>query len=115
LEDAINPDKKVWGCNNAARSSEVIESLLTFESSLGFNKTDLKTASLAKLAINSYYTMKVAFNNAVYEATDQDDATYGGIMSIFKRDKRIKVSHETIMHKGYRGAGGKCLPKDTKN
>jgi len=29
-------------------------------------------------------------------------------------DKRIGRTHLEIFHKGYRGYGGKCLPKDTR-
>ncbi len=29
-------------------------------------------------------------------------------------DKRIGRSHLTVIHKGYRGYGGKCIPKDIK-
>ena len=29
-------------------------------------------------------------------------------------DKRIGRTHLNVWHKGYRGYGGKCLPKDTK-
>ena len=29
-------------------------------------------------------------------------------------DKRIGRTHLEVLHKGYRGYGGKCLPKDIK-
>lgn len=75
----------------------------------------LEAASLIKLAINTYYSMSVAFYNSVFEATKQDKAMYNYVLDGMHADSRIKVTHSEIFDKGYRGAGGKCLPKDTAN
>ena len=37
------------------------------------------------------------------------------MMLLMAQDKRIGRSHLEIFHKGYRGFGGKCLPKDTQS
>ena len=39
---------------------------------------------------------------------------YDRIAEAAAADKRIGPSHLKIWHKGYRGYGGKCLPKDTR-
>ena len=35
-------------------------------------------------------------------------------MDAASADKRIGRKHLKVLHKGYRGYGGKCLPKDIK-
>jgi len=39
---------------------------------------------------------------------------YDTIKEAAAADKRIGRSHLEIFHKGFRGYGGKCLPKDTR-
>jgi UDP-glucose 6-dehydrogenase len=39
---------------------------------------------------------------------------FGGVRDIAGADARIGMSHMDVHDGGYRGYGGKCLPKDTK-
>ena len=39
---------------------------------------------------------------------------YEQVKECASADKRIGPSHLEIFHKGYRGYGGACLPKDTQ-
>jgi UDPglucose 6-dehydrogenase len=41
-------------------------------------------------------------------------ADYDAVKEAAAADKRIGRSHLEVFHKGYRGYGGKCLPKDTR-
>ena len=73
-----------------------------------------KEAEIIKLATNTYYAAKVVFHNIVYDLARAHGADYEAIKRALATDKRIGDSHNVIHHKGYRGYGGKCLPKDTK-
>lgn len=69
-------------------------------------------AETLKHAINSYYGMKVVFFNELYDGCRKIGADYETVREIMMQDPRISQSHSVIWHKGYRGFGGKCLPKD---
>jgi len=69
-------------------------------------------AEIVKHATNSYYSTKVIFFNELYDACDKLGADYETIRDILVKDQRIGDSHSITMHNGYRGFGGKCLPKD---
>jgi len=71
-------------------------------------------AELLKHATNSYYSTKVVFFNELFNIAEQLGADYETVREIMVQDKRIGDSHSKIFHKGYRGFGGKCLPKDTQ-
>ncbi len=82
----------------------------------GMGKVVLMTpaeAEIVKLSTNAYYAAKVVFHNLIYDLAEASGADYERIREVLGRDKRIGDSHNVIYHKGYRGYGGKCLPKDT--
>lgn len=115
-DDTLHPDKIVLG----TESSKQDKSFRKLAEVLGVYQVDtiivsLESASILKLAINSYYTMKVVFNNIIYDALKQNESDYENVIRSMGYDKRITISHYDINQGGYRGAGGKCLPKDTRN
>jgi len=61
---------------------------------------------------NAYYYTKVIFFNEIYDIVEKTDGDYETIRSVVVEDPKIGNSHSFIFHKGYRGAGGTCLPKD---
>lgn len=69
-------------------------------------------AEYVKHATNSYYATKVIFFNQLYDMVKKGNADYETVRDIMVQDRRIGDSHSIIMHNGYRGFGGKCLPKD---
>jgi len=77
-------------------------------------KTDNTTAELIKLAINGFYTTKVVFANIIYEYAGLAGADYKKVKEAMYKRKWIGKNHLSINHQGGRGAGGSCLPKDTK-
>jgi UDPglucose 6-dehydrogenase len=68
-----------------------------------------RQAELIKLATNAWYAAKVTFFNMLHDVGMLE-------ISMFElaRDPRIGYSHFDVWHGGYRGFGGKCLPKDTR-
>lgn len=71
-----------------------------------------KDAEILKHAINSYYATKVIFFNQLSDMCGQLEGDYDTVREIMVQDPRIGDSHSMIHHNGYRGFGGKCLPKD---
>ncbi|KKL20178.1 hypothetical protein LCGC14_2458050 [marine sediment metagenome] len=62
---------------------------------------------------NAYYATKVIFFNEMFDMMKKTVGDYETVRSIVVEDKNVGNSHSFIFHKGYRGFGGKCLPKDT--
>lgn len=75
--------------------------------------TDNITAELTKLAMNSYFALKVIFANQIYDYSKQIGANYETLKSVLERHPYGPRNHFTIWFKGKRGVNGKCLPKDT--
>ena len=70
-------------------------------------------AEWVKKIRNAFYSTKVVFFNQIYDIVKKSEpAHYETIRSVVIKDPRIGNSHSFIHHKGYRGYGGACLPKD---
>lgn len=76
--------------------------------------TDNKTAELAKLAMNAYFSTKVVFANELYDAAQNIGANYERVKQVLEAHPFGPRNHFTVNFKGRRGVQGKCLPKDTK-
>jgi len=111
----ICPDKIIVG----TRKREVFEIFERLFKRVVDNKNKILMmkpieAELLKLALNSLYTVKVVFGNELYDICQKYEADYYKLFEAFKLDKYINVMHLDPLFDGYRGAGGKCLPKDLK-
>jgi UDP-glucose 6-dehydrogenase len=71
-------------------------------------------AEIAKLALNSLALIKVVFAEELYSFSKTLGADYNNIFNIFHLDSNINSRHLLANNDGYRGAGGKCLPKDSQ-
>lgn len=72
-------------------------------------------AEFAKYACNTWFATKVAKNNELYDVFTKfggNDEEFEKMIDCVSGDKRIGRSHLKVWHKGSRGFGGKCLPKD---
>lgn len=67
-----------------------------------------------KFARNAFFAVKVIFANQVYDVSQSFGANYDEIKKLMLGDPWIGGHHLEVIHKGYRGYGGKCLPKDLK-
>ena len=73
-----------------------------------------KEAEMVKYFGNTWFSTKVIFANQMYDLCQKLGIDYNTVMDAVAADKRIGRTHLKIFHKGYRGYGGKCLPKDIK-
>ena len=71
-------------------------------------------AEMVKYFGNNWFALKVSFANQMYDLCRKLGLNYDMVMDSVAADKRIGRSHLEVFHEGYRGYGGKCLPKDIK-
>jgi UDPglucose 6-dehydrogenase len=71
-------------------------------------------AELVKYFGNNWFSVKVVFANQMYDIAEKLGLDYDRIRDAVAADKRIGPSHLEVFHAGYRGYGGKCLPKDIR-
>lgn len=111
-EDAEKPDKIVIGTENGA-TFELLKNI--FKKAIQEKMIQVKPieAELAKLALNSLALIKVVFAEELYDLTEAYKADYENIYKIFKMDQNVNQRHLIPGKDNYRGANGKCLPKDT--
>ena len=73
------------------------------------------TASeIFKFVRNAFFAVKVIFANQVYDLCEASCVDYDQIKKLMLSEPWIGGHHLEVIHKGYRGFGGKCLPKDLK-
>ncbi len=115
-QDAMYPDKLVWGSDlpreEAADFARRL--LVNHYQAAPVLHVSLRASCLIKLGINTHYTAKVMLANALWDAVDGDAEDYNAVCMGLAMDQRISLSHHRIMQDGFRGAGGKCLPKDSR-
>lgn len=110
-EDFLYPDKQIVGYTE--KSQDIAEEILRILPEAPYKKImPAKEAEMVKYMINSYYAVKVIFANQIYDICRAGGIDYNLVKEAFIADKRVVDSHLDILHKGYRGFGGKCLRKD---
>lgn len=83
----------------------------TFNSDIVIQRTDARTAELAKYMENSYLALKVTFCNEFFDIAQACGIDYDELRELWLLDPRIGRSHTFVFPEG-RGFGGRCLPKD---
>ncbi len=76
-------------------------------------KTNSSTAELIKYTMNCFFALKVIFGNEIFNVSEQVDANYKIVKVCLESHKWGSKNGWNIFHRGGRGAGGHCLPKDT--
>jgi UDPglucose 6-dehydrogenase len=77
--------------------------------------TDIKTAALAKYAMNTFYATKVTFMNQIHDVAEEIGADFDELTDILKCQPWMGTHHFAVPGPdGQRGFGGPCLPKDTQ-
>jgi UDPglucose 6-dehydrogenase len=112
-QDMSYPDRQIIGYTeksfNVAGDVMQILPLAPFESIIPASE-----AEMVKYFGNTWFSIKVIFANQMYDLCQKLGLNYDRIRDSVAPDKRIGRSHLEVIHKGYRGYGGKCLCKDIR-
>jgi UDPglucose 6-dehydrogenase len=112
-DDFINPDRQIVGCTPASRDAAAgVMDLLPRAPFERICTAD--EAEMAKYVANAFLAIKVSYANEVFDLCERLHINYEGVRDIAGADARIGNSHLDVLDSGYRGYGGKCLPKDSK-
>ncbi|TAK59356.1 MAG: UDP-glucose/GDP-mannose dehydrogenase family protein [Dehalococcoidia bacterium] len=114
VEDFANPDRQIVGHTprSAGDAQRVLELLPRAPFELICPAED---AEMAKYVANSFLAVKVSYANEIFDLCERLGTSYGRVRDIVAADLRIGASHTEVFDSGYRGYGGKCLPKDSKS
>ena len=111
--DFFTPDRQIIGYT--AQSRHLAESILSMLPLAPFARImPAREAELAKYMTNSFLALKVTFANEMSDLCSALEIDYDVVREAVAADPRIGPSHLAVYDGGYRGYGGKCLPKDTK-
>jgi UDPglucose 6-dehydrogenase len=112
-EDFVNADRQLVGYT--AQSRHLAESLLSILPPAPYQRVMVaREAEMTKYMTNCFLAMKVSFANEIFDLATALDVDYNVVADAVAADPRIGASHLDVFDGGYRGYGGKCLPKDTK-
>ena len=69
-------------------------------------------AEMAKYMSNCYFAVRVIFANEMYDLCKKLKINYDYVRDCFESIRFVAPGHFDVLHGGYRGFGGSCLPKD---
>ena len=112
-QDMNYPDRQIVGYTD--KSFTVAGDVMQLLPLAPFERTLPATeAEMVKYFGNTWFSVKVSFANQMFDLCQKLGIEYDRMVEAAAADKRIGRTHLNIFHKGARGYGGKCLPKDTK-
>jgi UDPglucose 6-dehydrogenase len=112
--DTFHPDKIIIGTENKEIWGQLYGIFSYFFPEITITQVKPVEAELTKLALNSLALIKIVFAEELNDLAKALNADYGNIYKSFSLDQNINVRHLIPGKDGYRGASGKCLPKDTE-
>ena len=113
VDDMVHPDRQIVGVT-AASAGDAPSVLAVLPTAPFVRVCEAREAEMAKYVANSFLAMKVSFANEVFDLCEHLGIDYTATRDIVAADARIGASHTDVLAGGYRGYGGKCLPKDSK-
>jgi len=112
-ETMEEPDRQIMGYTEKSKNSA--EKIMNLLPDAPYKKIMPSTeAEMVKYFGNTFLSVKVIFGNQMYDVCQKLEIDYNTVREAASKDPRIGPSHLDIMHGGYKGYGGKCLPKDTR-
>jgi UDPglucose 6-dehydrogenase len=113
-EDTRHPNRQIVGYTE--QSKDVVQQVLDLLPRAPFEKiVKAEEAEMIKYYNNCFYTVKVTFANQMYDLCQKLGINYDVVKDCAKAEPMMGTNHFEIFHKGYRGYGGKCLPKDARS
>ena len=113
LADFLKPDKLIFGTSTLGNALDKLAKLhKDFDAPIRVMHP--VEAEILKLALNTFYAIKVTFANEVNDLCERYECQYDAVQEGMELDRFVHANHLDIDHNGYRGFGGKCLPKDIK-
>jgi UDPglucose 6-dehydrogenase len=112
-KDVCEPNRQIVGYTS--ESKDVAELVMQILPSAPFEKiVTAEEAEMVKYYNNCFYALKVAYVNQIYDLCQKLGINYDMVKECAKMEPMMGTNHFEVFHKGYRGYGGKCLPKDTR-
>lgn len=113
--DFVNPDRQFIGITEQSKSVGIQVLNLLPESAYGAIMP-AKEAELLKYINNLHGTLAVIEANHYYDVCEKEGLDYERVIKAAEASKWVGVpmgrQYHNVMHKGFRGFGGKCFPKD---
>ena len=113
--DFNNPDRQYVGFTKKSFSYAVSVLNILPESAYGI-LVPSKEAELLKYINNLHGALSVIEANHFYDVCQKENLDYGRVMKAAEASKWVGApmgrQYHNIYHKGFRGFGGKCFPKD---
>ncbi len=112
--DMQEPNRQILGyTTESRRDAEMVLDLLP---RARFEKiVHARVAEIVKCLTNSFYALKVAYANQMYDLSQSMGIDYEHVKECIYAEPWLGNMHWEIFHKGYRGYGGKCIPKDMRS
>lgn len=112
--DMQHPNRQIVGFTaESRRDAELVMGMLP---RAPFQKIlPAKTAELVKYFGNAFYALKVSYANQMHDLCQKLGADYESVRDCASAEPWIGGQHLDVHYGGYRGYGGKCLPKDTRS
>lgn len=111
--DFLRPDRQIVGYT--AQSRHLADAVLAMLPAAPYVEAmGAREAEMAKYMTNAFFALKVTFANEIFDLCTSLDVEYDKVQEAVTADLRIGDSHLNVNDGGYRGYGGKSLPKDTK-
>jgi len=112
-QDFAFPDRQIVGYTD--QSFGIAKDIMLLLPQAPFERIVSATAAeMIKYFGNTWFSAKVVFANQMYDLCQKLGVEYDAVKDSVAADKRIGPTHLEVFHGGYRGYGGKCLPKDTR-
>lgn len=112
-KDAVNPRMIVIGTDTPAARIPLEDLWKKVPTKIRIF-TDTVTAETLKYTFNTFGATKIVFANQIYDICEKNGADYEIIHNALHKHPWGSKHHFKVVHKGGRGAGGHCFPKDLK-
>lgn len=111
--DAVHPRMTIIGADDVPTKNAMVD-LWSKVRTKRTVVTDTVTAEMMKYAFNTFFITKIIYANQLYDICQTAGANYKDIREALMSHPWGSKHHFKVVHKGGRGGGGHCFPKDIK-